>query len=93
MEWSLIFEYINPELIVVVIACWIIGYVFKQTPLIPNWSIPYLVGAIAIVFVCLIQGFTVQAVIQGILCGAVAVYGNQLVKQGMKGVDTNAKQE
>lgn len=84
MEWSMIFEYINPELIVVVIACWIIGYVFKQTPFIPDWSIVYLVGVVAIVFVCLIQGFTVQAIIQGILCGAVAVFGHQAVKQTAK---------
>ncbi|PJN53674.1 hypothetical protein PAEVO_03950 [Paenibacillus sp. GM2FR] len=87
MEWNMIFELIDPRLLVVVAACWVIGYVLKQTPLIPNWSIVYLVGVVAIVFACLIQGFTVQAVIQGILCGAFAVYGNQLIKQGKKGAD------
>ncbi|WP_237087001.1 phage holin family protein [Paenibacillus ihbetae] len=80
-------EYINAELVGVVLACWIIGYVLKQTPLIPDWSIIYLVTIIAIVFACMLLGFTVQSVIQGILCGAVAVFGNQLVKQGKKGVE------
>jgi len=86
MEWNLIFDYINPELIGVVFACWIIGYVLKRTPFIPDWSIVYLVGVVAIVFVCLIQGFSVQAVIQGILCGAFAVFGHQAVKQTVKAV-------
>lgn len=87
MEWNMVLEYINAELIVVVIACWIIGYVLKRTPLIPDWCIIYLVTIIAIVFACTLLGFTVQSVIQGILCGAVAVYGNQLIKQGKKGVE------
>ncbi|MCA4756341.1 phage holin family protein [Mycolicibacterium fortuitum] len=87
MEWSMILEYINPELIGVVIASWIIGYALKRTPLIPDWTIVYLVTLVAIVFACMLLGFTVQSVIQGILCGAVAVYGNQLVKQGKKGVE------
>lgn len=82
-----ILEYISAELIGVVFACWIIGRVLKQTPLIPDWSIIYLVTLVAIVFACLLLGFTVQSVIQGVLCGAVAVYGNQLVKQGKKGVE------
>lgn len=87
MEWNMILDYINAELIGVVIACWIIGYVLKRTPLIPDWSIVYLVTIIASVFSCMLLSFTVQAVIQGILCGAVAVYGNQLVKQGKKVVE------
>lgn len=87
MEWNVILDYINAELVGVVIACWIIGYVLKQTPLIPDWTIVYLVALVAIVFACILQGFTVESVIQGILCGAVAVYGNQLVKQTKKGAD------
>lgn len=87
MEWNMIFQLIDPRLLVVVAACWIIGYVLKQTPLIPDWTIVYLVTIIAIVFSCMLLGFTVQAVIQGILCGAVAVYGNQLIKQGKKGAE------
>ncbi|MNO65863.1 hypothetical protein D3C76_566380 [compost metagenome] len=26
MEWNAVMEFINPELMVVVVACWIIGY-------------------------------------------------------------------
>ena len=78
-------EFIPPELFIVVVACWVIGYILKQTPHVPDWSIIYIVTLAAIVFVCMMFGFRVDSVIQGILCGAVAVYGNQLVKQAKKG--------
>ncbi|RRJ62389.1 hypothetical protein EHV15_05060 [Paenibacillus oralis] len=81
MEWNAVLEFINPELLIVVAACWIIGFTLKQTPKVPDWTIIYIVTGVAIVFACLLLGFTVQAVIQGILCGAVAVYSNQFIKQ------------
>lgn len=79
--WAIVSSYINPELLIVVAACWIIGFTLKQTPRVQDWTIIYVVTGVAIVFACLLLGFTVQAVIQGILCGAVAVYSNQLIKQ------------
>lgn len=81
MDWNAVLEFINPELLIVVAACWIIGFTLKQTPKVPDWTIIYIVTGVAIVFACLLLGFTVQAVIQGILCGAVAVYSNQFIKQ------------
>lgn len=87
MEWSVISELIKPELLVVVAVCWIIGYVLKQTPKVPDWTIIYAVTLAAIFIVCLTLGFTAESILQGILCGAVAVYGNQLVKQTQKGTD------
>lgn len=30
MEWNAVIEFINPELMAVVVACWIIGYVLKK---------------------------------------------------------------
>ncbi|MEK5414510.1 MULTISPECIES: phage holin family protein [Paenibacillus] len=84
MEWNAVMEFINPELMAVVVACWIIGYVLKKTPKVPDWSIVYIVTLMAIVFAVLMLGFVITSFIQGILCGAVAVYGNQLVKQSRK---------
>jgi hypothetical protein len=86
MEWSAISNFIKPELIVIVAVCWIIGYVLKQTPKVPDWTIIYLVTLAAIIIVCFTLGLNVDSFLQGILCGAVAVYGNQLVKQTKKGV-------
>lgn len=59
----------------------------KKTPKVPDWSIVYIVTLMAIVFAVLMLGFVITSFIQGILCGAVAVYGNQLVKQAKKSGD------
>ncbi|MEK4351331.1 phage holin family protein [Paenibacillus sp. FSL R5-0475] len=85
MEWSAIANFIKPELLLIVAVCWVIGFGLKQTPRVPDWTIIYLVTLAAIFAVCLTLGFNVDSFMQGILCGAVAVYGNQLVKQTRKG--------
>lgn len=90
MEWEIINGLIDARLLVVVAACWVIGYILKQTPQVPDWTIIYIVTAVAIVFVILMLGLTVESVVQGILVGAVSVFGNQLVKQTKKGVDADA---
>ncbi|ASA25431.1 phage holin family protein [Paenibacillus donghaensis] len=87
MEWNIVSEFIKPELLMVVAACWIIGYILKQTPRVPNWTIIYAVTLVSIIIVFFMLGFTVESFLQGILCGAVAVYGNQLVQQTKRGID------
>lgn len=84
MEWNAIVNLIDPALLIVVAACWVLGYVIKQTPKVPDWSIVYIVTVFAIVVTLLLQGLTITSVLQGILCGAVAVYSNQLIKQAKK---------
>ncbi|MFD3258218.1 phage holin family protein [Paenibacillus lentus] len=79
------FELINPRLLVVVAACWVLGYAFKQTPRVPDWSIVYTVVVLAVVFAVGLLGWSVETVIQGILAGAFAVFGHQAVKQAKKG--------
>jgi 4-hydroxybenzoate polyprenyltransferase len=81
VDWETLFALIDPSLLVVVAACWALGYVLKQTPRVPDWTIVYIVTVAAVAVVVALQGFTVQSVIQGILCGAFAVYGHQVVKQ------------
>ncbi|WP_284238223.1 phage holin family protein [Paenibacillus glycanilyticus] len=81
MSWEDITNFIDPKLMIVVVTCWVIGYMLKQTPAVPDWTIVYAVTAVAIASSGLILGFTVQSVLQGILCGAFSVYGSQLVKQ------------
>nr|WP_036690359.1 phage holin family protein [Paenibacillus tyrfis] len=84
MNWTNVMTMIDPKLIIVVVACWILGYILKQTPRVPDWSIIYIVTVVAAVFASLLIGFSAVSVLQGILCGAVAVYGNQLLKQAKK---------
>lgn len=87
MEWNAVANFIKPESLAVVAVCWVLGYVLKQTPRVPDWTIIYVVTLFAIVVVCFMQGFMAENILQGILCGAVAVYGNQLVKQTKKSGD------
>ncbi|RXZ84167.1 hypothetical protein EBB07_03540 [Paenibacillaceae bacterium] len=89
--WNGIWYLIAPELLVVVAACWVVGYALKKTPGVPNWSIVYIVTVIAIALVVYLQGWSAQSIIQGILAGAFAVFGHQFVKQGQGAAnDTNA---
>ncbi|WJH33104.1 phage holin family protein [Paenibacillus aurantius] len=79
-----LFALIDPRLVLVVTACWVFGYSLKRTPKIPDWSIIWLVTALALVLTVLILGLSAESVVQGILTGAAAVYGNQLYKQTME---------
>lgn len=90
MEWNVVSSFVKPELLLVLTVCWVIGYVLKQTPRVPDWTIIYIVTLVAIVVVCLMMGLSPDSFLQGILCGAVAVYGNQLVKQVKKGTDNES---
>ena len=91
MEWSVIFQLIDPRLFMVVVACWVIGYVLKQTPKVPNWSIVYLVMVVSILFTTGLIGWSVENIIQGILAGAFAVFGHQAVKQTAEAIATRKK--
>ncbi|MEC0310197.1 phage holin family protein [Paenibacillus lautus] len=86
MEWNMIFELIDPRLLIVVAACWVIGWVLKKTPKVADWSIVYIVLIVAVWLTIGILGFSVETVIQGILAGAFAVFGHQAVKQTKEGI-------
>lgn len=88
MDWNTVFTLIDPKLLIVVAACWVIGYVLKQTPKVPDWTIVYVVTLASIALAITLLGWSGETLIQGILCGAFAVYGHQLVKQSKKD-DTN----
>ncbi|KOP64348.1 hypothetical protein AMS62_03060 [Bacillus sp. FJAT-18019] len=87
MEWNMIFELIDPRLFIVVAACWVIGWILKKTPKVADWSIVYFVLIVSVWLTIGLLGFSVEAVIQGILCGAFAVFGHQLIRQAKIGAD------
>lgn len=86
MEWSMIFELIDPRLLIVVAACWVIGFMLKKTPKVADWSIVYIVLIVAVWLTIGLLGWSVEALIQGILAGAFAVFGHQAVKQTTEAV-------
>ncbi|BBH19874.1 hypothetical protein Back11_12190 [Paenibacillus baekrokdamisoli] len=90
MEWNVISQLLDPKLAIVLAVCWVLGFILKQTPKVPNWSIVYIVTVFAIVFAVWIMGISALSFLQGFLCGAVSVYGYQMVKQAKEGAEKNA---
>ncbi|MFU1797668.1 phage holin family protein [Paenibacillus azoreducens] len=84
MNWDTIYGLIDVRLLVVVALCWVIGYILKSTPKVPDWTIVYAVTVAGVVMTIWTLGFGPESIIQGVLAGAFAVYGNQLVKQTKK---------
>lgn len=80
MEW--ITEYLIGECYVVIPALYIIGAALKRIPKVPDWVIPFALGALSIAACLCLIGPGIDAVLQGVLCAGASVYANQLVKQG-----------
>ncbi len=85
MDWNIIYGLIDARLIIVVAACWVVGFILKKTPKVPDWTIVYIVTVFAVVLSAALLGFGADSVLQGILAGAFAVYGHQIVKQTKQG--------
>lgn len=82
-------SYIAPELLILIPALIGLGAIFKHTNKIKDNFIPVILTGVSLVLTCLYvlgtEGVTpisiFTALVQGIICAAVAVYGNQLFKQ------------
>ena len=92
-----IINYIDPAFIPIVIALWCIGKGLKESKSVKDAHIPALLAVIAVglvgLWLCaqglpvgigLVLVLIVNSLIQGILCAAVAAWGNQIVKQAAK---------
>ena len=74
-------EYIIDNCLILIPVLYVIGAILKGIEVIKDKYIPLILLPIGIVLAIAIQGFNVNAVIQGILVVGVTVYGNQLFKQ------------
>ena len=75
-------QYILPEVAIVVVALWVLGYFLKSTPLLPNWLIGWILMAAGIAATSAIMlEISIHSVIQGVLTSWIAVGGHQLFKQ------------
>lgn len=81
-------EFVNQNVYVVSVVLFILGYFLKQTPIIPNWSIPYILTVVSIAFCNFIMGISIDATIQGVLVTGLSVYAHQLQKQGLGQLST-----
>lgn len=91
MDWNIIQGFIKPELLILIAVCYCLGLFIKQAPNIKDWLIPFILLGFTIVmsilYLCLIvekqfsAAIILNGFIYGILCAAVAVFGNQITKQ------------
>jgi hypothetical protein len=83
-------SYINPELGIIICALWFVGLMFKKIKWISDEYIPILLGVVSVTFVSLYYGvLNINSVLQGLLCTAASVYGNQVYKQLHKTIETD----
>ena len=92
MDWNVIIDLIRPELFILVVFLWCTGLFLKKAPwFYADWMIPFVLLGISIiitiVYMAIVagQGFTavviVTGIIQAVLIAALAVFGNELIKQ------------
>ncbi|APH16501.1 putative phage holin [Clostridium sporogenes] len=74
-------DYIKEQAFILIPVLYVLGLMLKSNKTIQDWVIPWILTICSILGAVLLMGLNINAVIQGILCVGVAVYGNQLVKQ------------
>lgn len=74
-------QYVTEEALVLMPVLFIMGLLLKNTPRVPNWTIPWALLAIGMTGGIVIVGSPVQGIIQGILVTGATVLTHQLVKQ------------
>lgn len=94
MEYT---NYIKPELLVLVPVLVFAGYCLKTSAAVKDKLIPALLAAVGVILAAVYVLATTNiaapqdgaqavftAIVQGLLCAAGAVFGNQIVKQSKK---------
>lgn len=78
-------NYLNQNYLMLVPALWVIGFALKQTPIIPNWTIIWILLFGSLTFGSISFGFSVEGLINGVIAAGVAVLGHQMLKQTLLG--------
>ena len=76
-------QFLSENMYTVAAALYVLGIFAKEIPQIPDWTIPFVLSSIGIVFGVLIIGIP-QGILQGILCAGAAVLVSQFIKQAGK---------
>jgi len=74
-------SYITEHALILIPALMILGEILKSVKAFDNRFIPAALLPFGVVGACLLGGWQVDAVVQGILVTGAAVYGDQLCKQ------------
>lgn len=82
-------EFLIDKALVLIPCLLIIGAILKNTPVLPNWVIPYIMLGLGIIGGIAIIGFSAEGFVQGILVAGTAVFAHQLVKNTCEGIEVN----
>lgn len=74
-------KFVPEQLLILVAALYVVGIFLKNSPKASDWSIPWVLLIVGIVGAIGLEGVSVLAVIEGVICVGVAVLTNQLIKQ------------
>lgn len=74
-------DFLNENYYMLVPALWVIGFALSKTPHIPNWSIIWILFGVSLTLGTIAYGFSVDAIVNGIVASGVAVFGHQICKQ------------
>lgn len=77
-------QFVPEQLFILIAVLYVLGMFFKSIPKIPDWTIPWILLVISIVGAIGIEGFSIMAVFEGIICCGVSTLTNQLIKQTQK---------
>lgn len=69
MDFSVLTEYF---VVVVMVACLIVGYIFKHSTLfkwLPNGDIPTVLAILGAILNCFVSGFSIESIVYGALMG------------------------
>lgn len=70
------------------VLCNIVGFMLKELPFTPNWTIPIALPIVGAGGVCAMSGVSMRNVITGLACGWAAVGANQALRQlNGRGID------
>ncbi len=78
MDWI---SYITEHALILIPALVILGQIGKSVAILPDRFIPLVLLPFGVVGSCLLTGWHIDAIVQGVLVTGAAVYGDQLVKQ------------
>lgn len=92
MDMNLI-QFVPEQLFILIAALWVIGYFIKNTKVIPDSYIPFILIILSVLASILIMGVNINSILQGIICAAVAVFGKNIAKQGQEIADVFSTKE
>ncbi|RCW71997.1 phage holin family protein [Saliterribacillus persicus] len=76
-----LYPFLNEDYLFIVPVLWIFGMALKRTPFIQDWMIIWILLGISIGLSGLYFGFTINAIIDGVIIAGIAVFSHQLMKQ------------